>query len=65
VPPHAAAVVPVANVSAENVPPKGISMWVWASMPPGEHVLPGGVDDGVGRVEYARGGHRRDGLAVD
>ncbi len=35
VPPQAAAVVPVAKVSAENVPPNGISMCVCASMPPG------------------------------
>jgi len=35
VPPMAAARVPVRKSSAETVPPKGISMWVWASMPPG------------------------------
>src|SRR3954451_13249726 len=40
VPPHAAAVVPVAKVSAENVPPNGISMWVCASMPPGITYFP-------------------------
>src|SRR5690606_5094348 len=40
VPPQAAALVPVSKVSAENVPPKGISMWVWASMPPGMTYLP-------------------------
>src|SRR5690606_7579688 len=38
--PHAAAVVPVANVSDENVPPNGISMCVCASMPPGSTYLP-------------------------
>ena len=35
VPPHAAARVPVSNVSAAVVPPKGISMWVCPSTPPG------------------------------
>ena len=35
VPPQAAARVPVSNVSTENVPPNGISMWVCTSMPPG------------------------------
>ena len=40
VPPHAAARVPVSNVSADMVPPKGISMWVWASMPPGTTYFP-------------------------
>src|SRR5262245_50156233 len=39
VPPHAAARVPVKNVSAENVPPKGISMCVCASIPPGSTYL--------------------------
>lgn len=34
VPPQAAR-VPVSNVSAENVPPNGISMCVCASIPPG------------------------------
>src|SRR5215510_6152779 len=40
VPPHAAAVVPVANVSTEKVPPNGISMCVCASIPPGITYLP-------------------------
>lgn len=40
VPPWAAARVPVSNVSEASVPPKGISMWVWASMPPGTTYLP-------------------------
>src|SRR5215467_5516685 len=40
VPPHAAAVVPVANVSTENVPPNGISMCVCPSIPPGITYLP-------------------------
>ena len=40
VPPQAAARVPVSNVSADMVPPKGISMWVWTSMPPGMTYLP-------------------------
>ena len=35
VPPHAAAREPVSNVSEADVPPKGSSMWVWASTPPG------------------------------
>src|ERR1700742_2904402 len=35
VPPQAAAWVPVSKSSTENVPPNGISMWVWTSMPPG------------------------------
>src|SRR5215510_1307066 len=40
VPPHAAAVVPVANVSTEKVPPNGISMCVCPSIPPGMTYLP-------------------------
>ena len=40
VPPQAAARVPVSNVSAENVPPNGISMWVCASIPPGSTYFP-------------------------
>ncbi len=40
VPPQAAARVPVSNVSAAYVPPKGSSMWVWTSMPPGITYLP-------------------------
>jgi len=40
VPPKAAARVPVSNVSLANVPPKGISMWVCASTPPGMTYLP-------------------------
>ena len=35
VPPYAAARVPVSKVSEVTVPPKGISMWVWGSIPPG------------------------------
>ena len=35
VPPKAAARVPVSNVSTEDVPPKGISIWVWPSIAPG------------------------------
>ena len=40
VPPHAAARVPVSKVSLAKVPPKGISMCVWPSMPPGMTYLP-------------------------
>ena len=40
VPPQAAATVPVEKVSAENVPPNGISMCVCASMPPGITYMP-------------------------
>ena len=40
VPPHAAARVPVSNLSAATVPPNGISMWVWPSTPPGMTYLP-------------------------
>ena len=40
VPPQAAARVPVSNVSAENVPPNGISMCVCTSIPPGSTYLP-------------------------
>ena len=40
VPPQAAAVVPVSKVSLALVPPKGSSMWVWASMPPGMTYFP-------------------------
>src|SRR4051794_2092162 len=39
-PPHAAATVPVSNVSLDSVPPNGISMWVWTSTPPGTTYLP-------------------------
>src|SRR5579863_519009 len=35
VPPQAAAAVPDSNVSTDHVPPNGISMWVWTSIPPG------------------------------
>src|SRR5918998_87589 len=40
VPPHAAARVPVSNVSDANVPPNGSSMCVCASTPPGITYLP-------------------------
>lgn len=40
VPPAAAAAVPVAQSSVVTVPPKGIAMWVWASMKPGMTSLP-------------------------
>ena len=40
VPPWAAARVPVSNVSEAKVPPKGSSMWVWTSTPPGMTYLP-------------------------
>src|SRR3954452_7618106 len=40
VPPHAAAAVPVSNVSDANVPPNGSSMWVCTSTPPGTTYLP-------------------------
>src|SRR5918997_236487 len=40
VPPAAADSVPVAQSSAVTVPPKGMSMWVWASMKPGMTNLP-------------------------
>src|SRR6266481_436556 len=40
VPPQAAARVPVSNVSTENVPPNGISMWVCTSIPPGRTYSP-------------------------
>src|SRR4051794_7285854 len=40
VPPQAAARVPVSKVSEALVPPKGSSMWVCASMPPGMTYLP-------------------------
>ena len=40
VPPHAAARVPVSKVSAENVPPNGISICVCTSIPPGSTYLP-------------------------
>ena len=40
VPPHAAARVPVSNVSDAFVPPNGSSMCVCASMPPGITYLP-------------------------
>ena len=40
VPPHAAARVPVSNVSIAAVPPNGSSMCVCASIPPGITYLP-------------------------
>src|SRR6266568_2091018 len=40
VPPWAAAMVPVSKSSDETVPPKGMSRWVWASMPPGKTYFP-------------------------
>ena len=40
VPPQAAARVPVSNVSDAKVPPKGSSMCVCTSMPPGTTYLP-------------------------
>src|SRR3954468_23812652 len=40
VPPQAAARVPVSNVSEAWVPPKGLSMCVWPSMPPGMTYFP-------------------------
>ena len=40
VPPRAAALVPVSNVSAEKVPPNGISMCVCPSIPPGITYMP-------------------------
>ena len=40
VPPWAAARVPVSKVSEAKVPPKGSSMWVWTSTPPGMTYLP-------------------------
>ena len=39
-PPHAAAIVPVSNVSEASVPPKGSSMCVCTSTPPGTTYLP-------------------------
>src|SRR5215213_9091160 len=39
-PPHAAAIVPVSNVSLDSVPPNGISMWVCTSTPPCTTYLP-------------------------
>ena len=40
VPPQAAALVPVSNVSEAKVPPNGSSIWVCTSMPPGTTYLP-------------------------
>ena len=40
VPPQAAARVPVSKSSEATVPPKGSSMWVWPSTPPGTTSLP-------------------------
>ncbi len=40
VPPHAAALVPDSKSSEATVPPKGSSMWVWASTPPGTTYFP-------------------------
>ncbi len=40
VPPHAAARVPISKVSDAKVPPKGSSICVWQSIPPGTTYLP-------------------------
>ena len=40
VPPQAAARVPISKVSEAKVPPKGSSMWVWQSIPPGTTYFP-------------------------
>jgi hypothetical protein len=40
VPPQAAAIEPVFQSSAEVVPMKGISRWVWGSMAPGRMYFP-------------------------
>ena len=40
VPPNAAAMVPDSKSSADVVPPKGMSMCVCTSMPPGSTYLP-------------------------
>ena len=40
VPPYAAARVPVSKLSEDTVPPNGISIWVWGSIPPGMTSLP-------------------------
>src|ERR1019366_8839358 len=40
VPPWAAASVPVSKSSLDEVPPKGMSRWVCASMPPGRMYFP-------------------------
>ena len=40
VPPQAAAMDPVFQSSAEVVPMKGMSMWVWGSIAPGRMYLP-------------------------
>ena len=68
-PPHAAAMVPVSNVSDAAVPPNGSSMWVCTSTPPGTTYLPvasivrvGGDAEGLGLAGREHGGDR---LAVD
>ena len=60
---------PVSNVSDAEVPPKGSSMWVCTSMPPGITYLPVAsmVRSAVmpSAADLARGEHGGDGLAVD
>ena len=70
VPPQAAARGAGLEVSEANVPPKGSSMWVWASMPPGITYLPVAsmTRSAVASAARADAGGRRqrgDALAVD
>ncbi len=70
VPPQAAARVPVSKSSAANVPPKGISMWVWASIAARHDVQAGGVAAVRSTLPArpsltARGEQRGDRLPVD
>ena len=64
VPPKAAAMVPDSKSSAEVVPPNGMSMWVWTSMPPGRTNLPlASMTLSAGMV--SADADRRDLFAVD
>ena len=65
VPPIAAARVPVSKSSAELVPPKGMSRWVWASMPPGKQQQAGRIYDCFRRACGNAGADFFDGCAVD
>ena len=55
VPPNAAAFVPVSKSSLDVVPPKGMSRWVWTSMPPGSSSIP------VASMTVSRGSGRNSG----
>ena len=64
VPPQAAARVPVSNVSEAKVPPKGSSMWVWTSTPPGRRTCRWRRSSRVGVVAQRRSSPARPAAAM-